>query len=247
MTKKVFVMSGKGGVGKTTVAVNVAAALAANGYETGLLDLDLHGPDVGRMLGGGIIPSLFFEGKIAPVVFGDTLKVFSLSMVLQEGAPVAWRGPLKHRVLEEICSKVDWGEIDFLVCDLPPGTGDEVISAFQILDPDGVLVVSTPQEVAIDDVRRAVNFVKKMGKEVIGFVENMSYFVCPHCGQKSFPFGEGGVDKLSEEFGVPVIARIPMDPDIVALSDSGRPAVLYKKGSILEEEINKILERLLTL
>lgn len=244
-TKKIAVMSGKGGVGKTTVAVNLAVALAAEGYQVGLLDLDLHGPNVQRMLGVSLPPS---EGeKIVPAKYGDSLKVFSLAMILQEGAPVIWRGPLKHKAIEQLTRDVEWGDLDYLICDLPPGTGDEALSTFQIIKPDAVIVVSTPQKVAGDDVRRAINFVKRLSGKILGLVENMSYLVCPNCGEKVYVFGKGETEKLAEEFGIPLLARIPMDPEVVSLSDEGRPAVVYKRGTVIEEEFKKIVEKVLSL
>ncbi|PLV60498.1 Mrp/NBP35 family ATP-binding protein [Thermotoga sp. KOL6] len=244
-TKKIAVMSGKGGVGKTTIAVNLAVSLSAEGYKVGLLDLDLHGPNVQRMLGVSLPPS---EGeKIVPAKYGSSLKVFSLAMILQEGAPVIWRGPLKHKAIEQLANDVEWGEIDYLVCDLPPGTGDEALSTFQVIKPDGVVIVSTPQKVAGDDVRRAMNFVKRLGGKVIGIVENMSYLVCPNCGEKIFVFGKGETEKIAQEFNVSLLARIPMDPDIVSLSDEGKPIVVYKRGTSIEEEFRKIVEKILSL
>lgn len=244
-TKKLAVMSGKGGVGKTTIAVNLAVALASEGFQVGLLDLDLHGPNVQRMLGVSLPPS---EGeKIVPAKYGESLKVFSLAMILQEGAPVIWRGPLKHRAIEQLTKDVDWGEIDYLICDLPPGTGDEALSTFQIIKPDAVIIVSTPQKVAGDDVRRAMNFVKRLNGKILGVVENMSYLVCPKCGEKIFLFGKGETEKITEEFNVPLLARIPMDPEVAALSDDGKPAVVYKRGTVIEEEFRKIVERVLAL
>ncbi len=249
---KITVMSGKGGVGKSTVSVNLAVALAEEGYQTGLLDLDLHGPNVVRML--GIAKGLSAEGgDIIPATFGENLKVVSMAFLLEEGAPVVWRGPIKTTAVEQFLGDVLWGDLDFLVIDLPPGTGDEALTLYQNAPIDGAVIVTTPQLVALDDVRRAMRFVLEMktaplsasqNTRILGIVENMSYFRCPN-GDVVRPFGEGGADKLSLEFGVPVLSRIPIDPKALELMDKGMPPVSFYRGTEFERAFRELVSNLL--
>ncbi len=241
---KIAVMSGKGGVGKTTVAVNLAVALAEEGFNVGLLDVDVHGPNVARMLGVEDVLNAE-DDEIIPFELAGNLKVVSLAMILQEGVPVIWRGPLKHTALQQFLGDTRWGELDFLVFDLPPGTGDEALSLFQLVKMDGAVVVTTPQEVAIDDVRRTINFVLRMKQKVLGLVENMSYLVCPKCGEKIELFGRGGAERLSEEFKVPILSRVPFDPKIPQLSDVGKPVVSYYRNSDVERSFRELIKNIL--
>ena len=250
---RVAVMSGKGGVGKSMVSVNLAVALAEEGFEVGLLDLDLHGPNVVRML--GVKEGLSADaGDIIPAKFGDNLKVVSMAFLLEEGAPVIWRGPIKTVAVEQFLGDVLWGELDFLVVDLPPGTGDEALTLYQNVSVDGAVIVTTPQIVALDDVRRAMKFVLEMknapitaskNAKILGVVENMSYLRCPN-GDIVYPFGKGGADKLSVEFGVPVLARIPLDPEALEMMDRGLPPVAFHRGSEFERAFRTLVENLLT-
>lgn len=159
------------------------------------------------MLGVSLPPSE--SEKIVPAKYGDSLKVFSLAMILQEGAPVIWRGPLKHKAIEQLTRDVEWGDLDYLVCDLPPGTGDEALSTFQIIKPDAVIIVSTPQKVAGDDVRRAINFVKRLNGRVLGLVENMSYLICPSCGEKIYVFGKGETENCQRNLEYLLLPEYP--------------------------------------
>ncbi len=249
---RITVMSGKGGVGKSTVSVNLAVALSEEGYNVGLLDLDLHGPNVVRMLGakGGLSVD---EGEIIPYQYSDTLKVISMAFLLEDGAPVIWRGPIKNTAIEQFLADVRWGDLDFLVIDLPPGTGDEALTLYQTVSIDGAVIVTTPQIVALDDVRRAMRFVLEMrdaplsaskNVRILGIVENMSYFRCPN-GDIVHPFGEGGGDKLSLEFDVPVLARIPMDPKALELMDQGMPPVSFYRGTEFEKAFRDLVGELL--
>lgn len=237
----IAVLSGKGGVGKTTVAVNLATALAESGYKIGLLDVDIHGPDIVRMLGGNPLPAVDEDEKIIPAEVLPNLKALSISMMVEEGKPIIWRGPLKHSAIKQFLGDTKWGELDFMIFDLPPGTGDEALSLFQTIgQTDGVLMVTTPQRVALDDVRRAIEFVRAMNQKVLGIVENMSYMRCKD--EIVYPFGRGGADLLAAEYGVPVLGRIPMDPKALELLDEGKPITLYYRGSEVEKAFRELAE-----
>ena len=248
----ITVMSGKGGVGKSTVSVNLAVALSEEGYNVGLLDLDLHGPNVVRML--GVKSKLFVdEGEIIPAQYSESLKVISMAFLLDDGVPVIWRGAIKTTAIEQFLADVRWGELDFLVVDLPPGTGDEALTLYQTVSVDGAVIVTTPQIVALDDVRRAMRFVLEMktaplssskDTKILGVVENMSYFRCPN-GDVVHPFGEGGADKLSMEYEVPVLGKIPMDPKALELMDEGMPPVSFYRGTEFEKAFREIVGNLL--
>ena len=224
---KVLVMSGKGGVGKSTVATNLAAAMALREYRVGILDADLHGPNIARMLG--------LEGKsltasgdsVDPIEVSKNLKAVSMALLgYDPDQAIIWRGPLKHAAIKQFIGDVNWGDLDFLFIDLPPGTGDEALSVANILrQVDGTVIVTTPQDVALLDARKAVSFSKLLNVPVLGIVENMSGMVCPHCGGKIDLFKVGGGEKAAAELGVPFLGRIPMDPRIVELCDSGKPFV----------------------
>ncbi len=229
---KIMVMSGKGGVGKTTVSVNLALELARRGFKVGLLDADIHGPNVPLMLGLEGSHLNVTESGVEPIVIGDNeLKVISMSFLLQSpDTPVIWRGPLKMGALRQFLSEVNWGELDFLIVDLPPGTGDEPLSIAQLIkDLDGSIVVTTPQEVALLDSKKSINFSRKLNVPVLGIIENMSGFVCPHCGNEVYLFKKGGGEKAAKEYGVPFLGRIPIDSKIVEAEDSGR--LLFEVGS----------------
>jgi len=222
---KVVVLSGKGGVGKSTVAVNVAFGLAAKGAKVGLLDVDLHGPSIPNMLGLAWAGASGADGKIDPVLSGS-VEVMSVGFFLPNEAAVIWRGPMKLGVIRQFLQDVDWGALDYLVVDCPPGTGDEPLSVCQTLQGDvKALVVTTPQDVAAADVRRSLDFCKQLQLPVVGVVENMSGFVCPHCGEVTYIFKQGGGQKLAEATGVPFLGRIPLDPMVGETGDSGRPLV----------------------
>jgi Mrp family chromosome partitioning ATPase len=243
----ILVLSGKGGVGKTTIAVNLAMALASHGYQTGLMDLDIHGPDVAKMLGieGRRLESMGM--KIEPFRITGNLAVISMAFLLPESStPVIWRGPMKMSVIEQFLEDVNWGDLDFLVVDLPPGTGDEALSIIQ-LAPNirGAVIVTTPQEVSVLDVSKAVRFVEILEVPVLGIIENMSGMLCPHCKEPIDLFGKGGGQKAAEELNVPFLGSIPIDPEMVRASDEGRPYILRHTESPAWEAINEIMERLL--
>ncbi|MDD2777938.1 MAG: Mrp/NBP35 family ATP-binding protein [Methanocellales archaeon] len=225
---KLMVMSGKGGVGKTTVAVNLAVSLANRGYKVGLIDADMHGPNVPKML--GIEDELIRSSPVGmlPVTAFPGLKVISIGLLLSDkDTPIIWRGPVKMSLIKQFTSDIAWGELDYLVIDLPPGTGDEPLSVAQFIpNIDGAIIVTTPQEVSLLDSRKAVNFARQINIPVIGIVENMAGFVCPECGTKIDLFKVGGGENAALELGVPFLGRIPIDPKICESGDSGMPFVL---------------------
>jgi ATP-binding protein involved in chromosome partitioning len=219
-------MSGKGGVGKSTVAVNLAVSLAEKKFRTGLLDIDIHGPSVPKLLGmelGQVTGGR--DGKMSPVPFNEYLKVISIGFLLQDpDTAVIWRGPMKYTVIKQFLADVEWGDLDYLIVDSPPGTGDEPLSICQLIDnADGAVVVTTPQDVALLDVRKSINFCKQLNMPVIGVIENMSGFTCPHCGKETNIFKNGGGKKMAEDMSVPYLGEIPIDGSIVASGDSGNP------------------------
>jgi len=236
---RMMVISGKGGVGKTTVAVNLAAALAKEGYDVGLLDADIHGPNVPKMLGVEWRPLVGGDDGIRPVEIFPNFKVVSMAFLLPNpDSPVVWRGPLKHTAIRQFLGDVNWGKLDYLIIDLPPGTGDEPLSvAHLIKEVDGSVVVTTPQDVALLDSRKAVNFSRMLKVPVIGIVENMSGFRCPHCGHYIPLFKTGGGERAANDLAVPFLGRVPIDPAIVEKGDSGPPFVL----SFPDSEASKAL------
>jgi len=220
---KIMVMSGKGGVGKSTVAANLAAALAMCGLKVGLLDSDIHGPTIPKMFGIGQEKPEVDESGLIPVEVSGNLKVMSIAFFLNDtDTPVIWRGPAKMGAIKQFLEEVSWGELDFLIIDLPPGTGDEPLSVAQLIpDCDGAIVVTTPQDVALISVRKSINFLNAVKIPVIGLVENMSGIICPHCNEKIDVFGSGGVSKAASDFGIPILGTLPIEPDVAAKGDSG--------------------------
>ena len=224
---KIVIMSGKGGVGKTTVAVNLAFSLSLSGAKVGLLDVDINGPNVPKMLGieeeklGGM------ENSIEPVIVSENLKVVSMAFLLEDrDTPVIWRGPMKMQAIRQFLGDVEWGELDYLVVDLPPGTGDESLSIAQLIkENSGAVIVTTPQDVALLDSRKAVNFARALNMPIIGILENMSGFSCPHCHKDIDLFKVGGGETAALEMGVPFLGSVPLDKNIVETGDSGIPFV----------------------
>ena len=246
-----MVLSGKGGVGKSTVAVNLAAALAASDCQVGLLDIDIHGPSIPTLLKleGVGIPGRTEQGLI-PVGYSDNLKVMSVEFIAGEraGDPVIWRGPMKHRMIQQFVAEVDWGNLDFLIVDAPPGTGDEPLSICQLAPPHSqAVIVTTPQQVALKDVRKSIQFCKSLGMPVFGIIENMSGFVCPDCGAEHQLFKKGGGELLAAETGFRFLGRIPIDPRLVTASDEGKPYVLENPASPSSQAFQEIIDKVLTL
>ncbi|MGB4267682.1 MAG: Mrp/NBP35 family ATP-binding protein [Spirochaetota bacterium] len=222
----ILVLSGKGGVGKSTVAANIAVALASRKFKTGLLDIDIHGPSIPTMLGIEKAPLQATQNNtIVPVQYNENLKVISVGFMLPDTKEaVIWRGPLKYNLIKQFLSDVEWGKLDYLVIDSPPGTGDEPLSVAQLVkNPTGAIIVTTPQNISTIDVKKSITFCNKLGIPVLGVIENMSGFVCPHCGKETFIFRKGGGTDVSTEMNVPFLGTLPLDPLIVENSDAGRP------------------------
>jgi len=225
----IAVSSGKGGVGKSTVAVNLALALSGSGAAVGLVDADVYGPNIPLMMGARGRPGMF-DNKIIPVEsYG--VKLISIGFFVKEGEPIIWRGPMLHSAIQQFLRDVNWGAVDYLVFDMPPGTGDAQLSLSQVIPLSGAVVVTTPQEVALLDVRKAIAMFQRMNVPLLGVVENMSYFVCPHCAGRTAIFGEGGGQRLANEMGVPLLGQIPLDPETRAGGDEGLPIVIRKPDS----------------
>lgn len=226
----IAVGSGKGGVGKTTLAVNLAMALAKLGHRVGLLDADVYGPNVPLMLGTSAQPRVLGENRIEPLtVYG--LRVISVGLLNPGDKPLIWRGPMLHSIIRQFLGSVEWGELDYLIVDLPPGTGDVALSLIQTVPLTGAIVVSTPSDVSLQDARKAIEMFRQMKVEVVGMVENMSFFVCPHCQHEIDVFSRGGAERTAKQFGVPFLGNIPLDPDIRQAGDTGKPAVLAGEDS----------------
>ncbi len=222
---KIAILSGKGGVGKSTISANIALYLAKKGYKTGIMDVDFHGPSVPRILGISEDKAELTDGKIISVKVGENLKVLSLGNIIPDiKEAVIWRGPVKISLIKQFIEYSDWEELDYLIVDCPPGTGDEPLSILQLLGADtGVIILTTPQKVAVDDVRRSITFCNRVGNPVLGLIENMSGFICSKCGNIENIFGEGGGEKLALEMHIPFLGKLPLDANVVKNSDSGLP------------------------
>jgi ATP-binding protein involved in chromosome partitioning len=226
----VAVGSGKGGVGKTTLAVNLALALAKMGHKTGLLDADVYGPNVPLMLGSSAQPKVMGENRIQPLeVHG--LKMISVGSLNPGNKPLIWRGPMLHSIIRQFLGSVEWGTLDYLIVDLPPGTGDVALSLIQTVPLTGAIVVSTPSDVSLQDARKAIEMFRQMKVDLVGMVENMSYFVCPHCQHEIDIFSRGGAEKTAHQFDVDFLGSVQLDPEIRKSGDGGTPTVLEGEDS----------------
>jgi ATP-binding protein involved in chromosome partitioning len=226
----IAVGSGKGGVGKTTLAVNLALALSKTGHRVGLLDADVYGPNVPLMLGINEQPKVTAEGQIAPIS-AHGLKVISVGLLNPGDKPLIWRGPMLHSIIRQFIGSVDWGQLDYLIVDLPPGTGDVSLSLIQTVPLTGAIVVSTPSDVALQDARKAIEMFRQMKVDIVGIVENMSYFVCPHCQHEVDIFSRGGAEKMARHFDAAFLGSVELDPEIRRAGDGGTPAVLMGEDS----------------
>jgi ATP-binding protein involved in chromosome partitioning len=221
----IAVASGKGGVGKSTTAVNLALALQANGLKVGLLDADVYGPSQPRMMGIRGKPTSK-DGKVMEPMANHGIKVMSMGFLIEEETPMIWRGPMVMSAITQLLRDVAWGELDVLVCDLPPGTGDTQLTMSQNVPLSGAVIVSTPQDIALLDAKKGLNMFRKVDVPVLGIIENMSYFSCPHCGHRSDIFAHGGARREAERFGIDFLGEIPLDIAIRETSDSGNPIVV---------------------
>jgi ATP-binding protein involved in chromosome partitioning len=226
----VAVGSGKGGVGKTTLAVNLALALAKLGHKVGLLDADVYGPNVPLMLGTSAQPNVLPDQRIEPLELHG-LKVISVGFLNPGDKPLIWRGPMLHSIIRQFLGSVEWGSLDYLIVDLPPGTGDVALSLIQTVPLTGAIVVSTPSDVSLQDGRKAIEMFRQMKVDIVGMVENMSYFVCPHCQHEIDIFSRGGAEKTASQFGIAFLGNIQLDPDIRKAGDTGKPSVLEGENS----------------
>ncbi len=220
--KKFIIMSGKGGVGKSSTSVNLALALAGKERSVGLMDVDLHGPDIPRMLGLDGILDMNGDQQLVPKRYNPHLSAVSVaSLTAGEDDAIIWRGPVKYSVIQQFIGQVAWGDLDFLLIDAPPGTGDEPLTVAQTISDAEAIIVTTPQEVSLADVRKSINFCKTVHLPIFGIIENMSGLVCPHCDCQVDLFGAGGGEQTASRMGVPFLGRIPFDPEMVACGDAG--------------------------
>ena len=243
---KIVVLSGKGGVGKSTVSANLAVALSQAGNTVGLMDVDVHGPSIPRLMGLSGRTVDMEEGAMLPVQWSDTLKVMSLGFLLEDKyAATIWRGPAKAGLIRQFLQDVEWGDLDYLVVDCPPGTGDEPLSVMQLLGADAMaVIVTSPQAVAIDDVRRSVGFCATLGNPMLGLVENMSGFTCPTCSTVSEVFGSGGGEALAQDAGIPFLGRIPLAQEVMASGEAGSSLSALPKEHPVAQAFDHIVERI---
>jgi Mrp family chromosome partitioning ATPase len=240
-----LVMSGKGGVGKTSVAVNLAIALSKKGFCVGLMDVDIHGPDVPRMLGLKGTLDLNENQKLSPMAYSKNLTAVSLeSLIPNKDDAIIWRGPMKHNVIRQFISDVDWGQLDYLIIDSPPGTGDEPLTVAQTIPDAKAIIVTTPQEISLADVRKSINFCKTVNMEIFGIIENMSGFTCPHCEEMIDLFGTGGGKKTADAFGIPFLGKIPFDPNLVSCGDTGTAYQENHPDSLVSKAFIDVAEKI---
>jgi Mrp family chromosome partitioning ATPase len=245
---KILVLSNKGGVGKSSIAINLAWSLSVKGFKVGILDADLHGPSVAKMLG--------FEGErlqgspegIIPMSVSPNLVAVSMASLIETSdAPLIWRGPLKMMALKQFLGEVEWGTLDYLIIDSPPGTGDEPLSICQLIpELEGGIIVTTPQKIALLDSRKCINFLKNLKIPILGIIENMSGLKCPHCGKNIDLFKSGGGEKAAEEFKIPFLGKIPIDLNMVDSTDEGKPYISRYKHSETTQIFNKVVELILS-
>ncbi|MGE5620805.1 MAG: Mrp/NBP35 family ATP-binding protein [Sphingomonadaceae bacterium] len=238
----IAVGSGKGGVGKSTISVGLALALAESGARVGLLDADIWGPNIPQMMGVQSPPQHNGDRIIPALSHG--VKMISMGFFVDESTPVIWRGPMVGKMVEQLLTDVEWGELDYLVVDLPPGTGDASLTLAQAIPLSGLVVVVTPQQVAVADALKALSMFRRLNVPILGIVENMSYFVCSHCNERTSIFGEGGARRMAEENGVPLLGELPLDPKVRAGGDLGEPILIVDPHSPASESLREIAGRL---
>jgi ATP-binding protein involved in chromosome partitioning len=238
----IAISSGKGGVGKSTVAVNLAVALSVNGAKVGLLDADIYGPNIPIMMGVEKAPEQQ-EGKITPAE-SHGVKLISMGFFVPEDTAVVWRGPMVHTAIQQLFRDVLWGELDYLLIDLPPGTGDAQLTLTQLVSLAGAVTVTTPQEVALHDVRKGMMMFQKVNVPLLGIIENMSFYVCGHCGERTEIFSHGGGERAAEKLGIPFLGRIPIDPAIRVGGDTGNPIVIAAPDSPQSKAFREIATKL---
>jgi ATP-binding protein involved in chromosome partitioning len=236
---RIAVFSGKGGVGKTTVSINLACCFQMEGFAAGILDADITGPNAAKMLGIKNELIILHESIIPYLKYG--MKMVSIAGLIKQGQPVIWRGPMRSKMINQFLANVNWGELDYLIADLPPGTGDEILTIAQNMKPDYAVIVTTPQEVSIMDAERAINMAKTLEIPFIGVIENMSGLICPNCKTKIDLFGSGGGERLAKRNKVNLLGTIPIDPEVPVLSDDGVPVVLNKKDSKVSIAFHSIM------
>ncbi|MDP9037789.1 MAG: Mrp/NBP35 family ATP-binding protein [Acidobacteriota bacterium] len=239
----IAVGSGKGGVGKTTVAVNLAVALAKLGYKTGLIDADIYGPNVPTMMGATRQPNIVGENRIEPLT-AHGVKFISVGLISPGDKPLVMRGPMLHQIIRQFLQQVEWGTLDFLIIDLPPGTGDVVISLVQTVPLTGAVVVSTPSDVALEDARKALEMFHQVRVEVLGIVENMSHFTCPHCQQVIDIFSSGGAERTAQQYGLEFLGSLELDPAIRSGGDRGLPVALAGPDSTIAAPFYEVARKL---
>ena len=243
---KFLVMSGKGGVGKTSVAANLAIALSRKGAKVGLMDVDLHGPDIPRMLGLKGLLDVSSDKRMIPKAYSDNLEVVSIECLAKDkDQAVIWRGPLKLRVIRQFISDVRWGKLDYLILDSPPGTGDEPLTIAQTISDAKAIIVTMPQELSLGDVRKSINFCKSVKMQVFGLIENMSSFVCPHCGKPIDIFGSGGGSRTALAMHIPFLGRIPLDPKMVQCADAGESYMEKYPDSEVTKAYNLVVAKII--
>jgi len=240
---KIMVMSGKGGVGKSTVAVNIAVGLSLQDFMVGLLDVDLHGPSIPKMLGARDLKlTRRPDGRLGAIKYSPNLKFLSIEPLLpSEDSAIIWRGPIKISAIRQFIGDIDWGELDYLIIDAPPGTGDEPLTIAKTIPDAYALIVTTPQEVSLIDVKKSIRFCQKVKMRILGLVENMSGFICPHCGKPLDLFKRGGGQKLAEEMGIRFLGRIPVDPRVVDTGDRGKPIVGAYPESVTAQAFEELI------
>ena len=246
---KIIILSGKGGVGKSTIAVNLAYGLAANGKKVGILDVDIHGPSIAKLLGieGQLLRPNRPGDRPEPIKVNENLYALTIATLLSSpDNPVIWRGPLKMKLIKQFLQDIEWPSLDYLIIDSPPGTGDEPLSAIQIIGQlDGAIIVSTPQDLALLDARKTINFSKKLNVPVIGIVQNMSAFKCPHCGKLIDIFEGSGTEKAARDFGIEILGKIPIDKKIVETGDQGEAYIRNYKDLESAKAMVKIVDRVI--